>query len=673
MSLEDVKSNIKSLGPNVVVPPVFQWQVLEKEARSKIKQVRASPGQRGVKDLLEAIGIWNAAQATWSTDAPTLSAVGKATNKQKLKWMMTKLIDEMLIPCLLKGEEESRTVVMLAEEFVSMFEARGPSLDDSSMQTVEQVFTGMRCIRAAHTKNPEVQGELVNDVVETWQRSSSKERTPLGLIAKAIDTNDFWRALVEPIKDNPTAYREQGAELAAISSQVDAIKEADDFKTGLSTLRMACDKVLDFKACFDGRVLESFENKCWVNISAMFEKFKKSIETDDIPCVSAADMGQFLSYAQLAFPAKGVLEDMVAENASIMLARDGIERKARVIEVCSQFITSAESSTGEFVVHKWAQSCAAAATGAKGLEPEENDAQVLKAALGVFVGYMFGDFQHPHNFNETSVNALEKFAAWCGPLGHNLQLLVSARRLCDTANVWMQSMLVHLQHKDAQPAKSQSVFMLNDCAVLREGKQLVLQLQKAMNGLPVTYVEVKNAMAATVDDTSEIHKECSEMAVSFKAHELKTLGEELQKLVVDAGTGLPFHEVAQKLPWPDLLAKYAPLLSAGPHDGIAKKLKVFTVGCSGLHDMCQALEFEEPVIPNKAVLADHANLAVCARKLVVAMEGSDKADKVKLRKLVLAEMNELMSPDNAEPLRLQKLLPSSMRAKIDKAIKMKGL
>ena len=188
--------------------------------------------------------------------------------------------------------------------------------------------------------------------------------------------------------------------------------------------------------------------------------------------------------------------------------------------------------------------------------------------------------------------------------------------------------------------------------------------------------EVQTHIENLTKETLENYEAIADRIIDGQGMELR---EQISKV---KGTGRragdkPWDDgIAASAPWQVLVDRYQETLGQLAVAEVDRDRRQLDAAKCKYIDLCTSFEKEAEVdtLESARVALETGGLLVANMKLFGLILGAVARDKVRLRKAVLHELAELDRVETPETVtRLQKLLPSQLRVKVDKAIRMAGL
>lgn len=671
LSQTEFEGYIKQLNDYKAEYPVkFQWLVLKHAAAGIIETLRSNattPNIHLVDRLIDMTGLWAKVDGDFDCIRPRLQQVSRGSFRKKARWMLTTLFDDFIVPSIFAGEEEARLVMVVAKCFTTRFESDGGhDMDDEATEMVLQALVSFRSLRALSSDDMQDKFDFVGEVLDIWEKRGSSERTTCSLLADAIEATDYWREAMQQIAANPDAWKEKGGTLKAIRDI--AMREMESSEEIMKQYREAFDLLIEAKATLPDEVTAPIANQLWMRVQGFWADFKQALETDPNQChITLANMQEFFSYAQLAYDQEEELQDILSETASMMLSRDGDDRKQALLNACRSAAgipkdeINSEAALEAFL--KLRMSC----DGAKGLEISVD---MFKSTLESFIGMIreniMGSVDMPGSFLE----AMRAFAAVQKELqilSPGLDALHHQRRLLEAvvvAEAWPK-VFADLPEEVA----------VNDYIKVRQVCGAAESLKLASSKLSGTeWGEAKNHMQVQIDKAMNIHKAFSDLILQATKGELEAKALELDN-TANMNGGKPWDDgIPRSAPWQVLHERYKKTL---------EKLDIdkFSTAASDMDECYQkyiklASAFgqnkDDDLIQRIAKISNTIKVTKVAAGLMKLFLKTPKPQPMVLRRLVYNEIAPLTGGDSTTALdKIAFDLPPQLRSKVVDSIQMR--
>ena len=261
------------------VPSSFQFKLLKKEVDELGAAIRNDKvvDEKKLQQFISMIGLWSDEQP-FDLQAPRNTDIGEIAFAERLTLLTDGLLFDFVHPLLLAGEPQAKLVQATASLFVKKFEADpGMKFSDEDAKHMEHIVTACRALLGIISTQPEAKLEHLEDIIATWKENDpSKPRTPLAVIAGALDASQFWSPLVKSITDCPAVWRESGKKLKECTELLDDMTavEASD----VEKLRKAVDNIQSLQDVFDENIASSLRDRLWQHISKWWQHLKKGMD-----------------------------------------------------------------------------------------------------------------------------------------------------------------------------------------------------------------------------------------------------------------------------------------------------------------------------------------------------------------------------------------------------------
>jgi len=680
--LTDVYAKVKKLvGYGVDLPQSFQWTLLELESARLCKMVREEPAEETVAEFLNCVCVLSDSQATTTFDPtkPSLQPI-KANIREKVSWMSRQLIDEVLVPELLTGEDGEKTVLLISTAYVDLFELDGGiTADDTTMESLLQIITCARAMKAMCAIDINEKSELIDDVLSMWSESTSSQRSPCSLVAKTVDANAFWRGRIETMTTNPASWKELGPQLKATMDQMKEMKvDMCVMVANVAVLKSACGGLLGFKSTFGEQEMMKVEESIWQKVSATWTSFKQGLDVGKCP-VSSTEMMNFLSFAQTSFPSRHQLQDMISECSSILLTCDGTERMARFVNAC-EFFTKLGANfldSGQDLSEKLVD-LQAALEDVQGIKVKSDDTATIEAVnvcAKVFLEFTCASIDGKYTLSAAALSTFESFATRAtlsAPAVSTLSNSLVVKRLADSINDNLAKTASAVK-KDDGGIDNLDDLVSNGYQKLRELLVPVMQLEQNSVDIPADWGDVKATVNALVEKAKAIHAKYADTIVSAKLKDTREQVKIIEK-ICEGGDGAAWnHDLAPGGPWTAMTDHFRNTLGKFDIKGLDHTLKITKSLLADYSSACSTLCVQEEEFIGVDSVCDKAAVTVATSRLFDLMLGNLKGDKVKLRKATLAECDKIMDKNHENPNRLLAMMPAMLRSRLDLAIKMKSI
>ena len=651
--------------------PRFMFRILMKVSqvtKTKLKETASADFRHSwSSSYVAAVGVWSDKKA-FQHDEPTLSAIPVMSMVKKITWMNEQLIDDLVVPLLLGGEEKEVVVLKIVEHFLQKFEsASAVSGDADHMHLLLQTITGMRCIAACGSRDIWEQAENIDDVITTWAECG-KGRTVLASIAGAIGATPHWLGKLRPLIDSPGAYKEAGPKLQETVELLAASSGADE--KALQTLDKVTRNFVEIQGLVGEAAMASHNEKLWRSISSFWEKYKAESEQSSITIACLSAVMKYFSYADLLFAHKQSLHDFVGEASSINLSRDGEVRTKELLKYFD-FIAQADVEwqlrENVLTVATWFRQLHEAINAAKGMPikiPKHVDdfmsrcTQILDLTIagngklpadieGTFVtlsASQLGDFK----VLGTWVTALERGVA-CSDFQTKLETIVSEAGI------------------------DSGVLIADDYCVLREAALTTKKLAEALENIPLAsagkacLLQKHEALQAYIGSTQ---KQLSK----FILERVKVSMSAVKVLANDPEGAAWSTALNQKWPWPKFLDHYSSTLAKYDISRLQGSIDDYNANRSQYTAACSAFAIQEPDGIDCTEDMEKLMVAVAAKGIMNTITSETATDKNQLRTEVIKKLAILRkASDPAREPGLEHDLPIQLRQKIERALLWKSI
>ena len=180
-------------------------------------------------------------------------------------------------------------------------------------------------------------------------------------------------------------------------------------------------------------------------------------------------------------------------------------------------------------------------------------------------------------------------------------------------------------------------------------------------------------MVTAYDKSHALHLQYSREMSDYLFKGVAAKLKELQRICAGDDGKSWDHDLPAKAPWTAVCARYHETLAKFDVKGLDVLLESTSSSHARYIDACGTLSVEAKPFDGQSETFDKAKITVGTSKLFGLVLGDLAKDKVKLRKAALTETSKLQDAEASDPARLLKLLPPTLRVKVDAAIKLKAV